>query len=137
MEDGSCFYSPNGGACNCEAIMSLADTLAPGETASMAVSGFGYVAAVTVFLEFENLYDDGSASDMTVIIEAPDGECGEIGGFDIDFGYQLWLLAERLGHEYVRIIHRRCHHWQCAKGNGVWFIRIGNGWSGSQGAYFS
>ena len=60
VDDGSCFYSPNGGACNCEAVMSLADTFAPGETASMAVSGFGYVAAVTVFLEFENLYDDGS-----------------------------------------------------------------------------
>ena len=73
VDDGSCFYSPNGGACNCEAVMSLADTLGPGETVSMAVSGFGYVAAVTVFLDFENINDDGSkASDLTVIIEAPD-----------------------------------------------------------------
>ena len=28
VDDGGCFYSPNGGACDCEAVMSLADTLA-------------------------------------------------------------------------------------------------------------
>lgn len=139
VDDGSCFYSPNGGACNCEAIMSLADTLAPGETASMAVSGFGYVAAVTVFLEFENLYDDGSqASDLTVIIEAPDGECREIGGFDIDFGCtssgfwpSAWDTSTSGSFTGAATIG------SAPEGNGVWFIRIGNGWSGSQGAYFS
>ena len=139
VEDGSCFYSPNGGACNCEAIMSLADTLAPSETASMAVSGFGYVAAVTVFLEFENLYDDGSqASDLTVIIEAPDGECREIGGFDIDFGCtssgfwpSAWDTSTSGSFTGAATIG------SAPEGNGVWFIRIGNGWSGSQGAYFS
>ena len=139
VDDGSCFYSPNGGACNCEAIMSLADTLAPGETASMAVSGFGYVATVTVFLEFENLYDDGSqASDLTVIIEAPDGECREIGGFDIDFGCtssgfwpSAWDTSTSGSFTGAATIG------SAPEGNGVWFIRIGNGWSGSQGAYFS
>ena len=139
VDDGSCFYSPNGGACNCEAIMSLADTLAPGEMASMAVSGFGYVAAVTVFLEFENLYDDGSqASDLTVIIEAPDGECREIGGFDIDFGCtssgfwpSAWDTSTSGSFTGAATIG------SAPEGNGVWFIRIGNGWSGSQGAYFS
>jgi len=46
IEDGSCFYSPGGGACDCEALISLEGTLGPGETASTAVSGFGYVAAL-------------------------------------------------------------------------------------------
>ena len=138
-DDGSCFYSPNGGACNCEAIMSLADTLGPGETASMAISGFGYVAAVTVFLEFENLHDDGSqASDLTVIIEAPDGECREIGGFDIDFGCassgfwpSAWDSSTSGSFSGAPTIGSP------PEGNGTWFIRIGNGWSGSEGAFFS
>lgn len=139
VDDGSCFYSPNGGACDCEAVMTLADTLAPGETASMAVSGFGYVAAVTVFLEFENVYGDGSqASDLTVIIEAPDGECRQIGGFDVDFGCSssgfwpgAWDTNASGSFSGAATIGN------APEGNGVWFIRIGNGWSGSQGAYFS
>ena len=139
VDDGSCFYSPNGGACNCEAVMSLADTLAPGETVSMAVSGFGYVAAVTVFLDFENVSGDGSrASDLTVIIEAPDGECRQIGGFDVDFGCNssgfwpgAWNTSASGSYAGAATIG------SAPEGNGVWFIRIGNGWSGSQGAFFS
>ena len=139
VDDGSCFYSPNGGACNCEAVMTLADTLGAGETVSMAVSGFGYVAAVTVFLEFENLYEDGSkASDLTVIIEAPDGTCKEIGGFDVNFGCTssgfwpvAWNTSASGSYTGAATIGN------APEGNGTWFIRIGNGWSGSQGAYFS
>ena len=139
VDDGSCFYSPNGGACNCEAVISLADTLGPGETTSIAVSGFGYVAAVTVFLEFENLNgDESKASDLTVIIEAPDGECKQIGGFDMDFGCtssgfwpNAWDTSASGSYTGAATIGN------APEGNGIWFIRIGNGWSGSQGAYFS
>ena len=139
VDDGSCFYSPNGGACNCEAIMSLADTLGPGETTSLAVSGFGYVAAVTVFLDFENLNNDESkASDLTVIIEAPNGDCRQIGGFDIDFGCSnsgfwpnAWDTNSSGSYSGAATIG------SAPEGNGTWFIRIGNGWSGSLGAYYS
>lgn len=139
VDDGSCFYSPNGGACDCEAVMSLADTLGPGETVSMAVSGFGYVAAVTVFLDFENLYgDESQASDLTVIIEAPNGECRQIGGFDVDFGCTssgFWPAAWDTNASGA--FTGAATIGSAPEGNGVWFIRIGNGWSGSQGAYFS
>lgn len=139
IEDGSCFYSPNGGACDCEAIMSLADTLGPGETVSMAVSGFGYVAAVTVFLDFENVFGDGSkASDLTVIIESPDGACRQIGGFDVDFGCtssgfwpSAWNTSASGAYSGAATIGSP------PEGVGTWFIRIGNGWSGSEGVYFS
>jgi hypothetical protein len=105
----------------------------------MAVSGFGYVAAVTVFLDFENINGDGSkASDLTVIIEAPDGECRQIGGFDVDFGCTssgfwpgAWDTSSSGSYTGAATIG------SAPEGNGTWFIRIGNGWSGSEGAYFS
>jgi len=139
IDDGSCFYSPNGGACDCEAVISLAGTLGPGETVSTAVSGFGYVAAVTVFLNFENInLDESRASDLTVIIEAPNGECRQIGGFDVDFGCPttgFWPTAwqSTQSGEYVGAATIP----GAPEGIGTWFIRIGNGWSGSEGASFS
>ena len=67
--------------------LSIEGELGPGETESIAVSGFGYVAAVTVFLHFENTQQDMTrASDLSIIVEAPDGTCKQIGGFDVDFG---------------------------------------------------
>lgn len=139
IEDGSCFYSPGGGACDCEALISLEGTLGPGETASTAVSGFGYVAAVTVYLHFENVNaDESRASDLTVIVEAPNGECRQIGGFDVDFGctatgfwpsaWQSTSTGDYVGAATVP---------GATEGVGTWFIRIGNGWTGSEGAYFS
>ena len=75
---------------------------------------------------------------MTVIIEAPDGTCKEIGGFDIDFGCtssgfwpSAWNTSTSGSYTGAATIG------SAPEGNGVWFIRIGNGWSGSQGAYFS
>ena len=139
VDDGSCFYSPNGGACNCEAVIPLAGELNPGETTSIAVSGFGYVAAVTVYLDFVNLTGDQTrASDLTVIIESPDGNCRQIGGFDVDFGcnssgfwpssWQSTASGSYVGAATIG---------NAPEGIGTWFIRIGNGWSGSNGAAFS
>ena len=139
IDDGSCFYSPTGGACDCEALISLEGTLGPGETASTAVSGFGYVAAVTVYLHFENIEaDETRASDLTVIIEAPNGECRQIGGFDVDFGCAstgFWPSAwqSTASGDYVGAATIP----GAPEGIGTWFIRIGNGWSGSAGAFFS
>ena len=139
IDDGSCFYSPNGGACNCEAVIPLAGELAPGETTSIAVSGFGYVAAATVYLDFINSEGDQTrASDLTVIIESPDGNCRQIGGFDVDFGCNSsgfwpssWQSTE--SGSYVGGVTIG----NAPEGIGTWFIRIGNGWSGSAGASFN
>jgi hypothetical protein len=138
FDDGSCFYSPLGGACDCEAIISLEGELGPGETESIAVSGFGYVAAVTVFLHFENTQQDMTrASDLSIIVEAPDGTCKQIGGFDVDFGctssgfwpssWQSTADGDYVGAATIG---------NAPEGIGNWYVRIGNGWSGSEGAFF-
>ncbi len=139
IDDASCFYSPNGGACDCEALIPLSGELAPGEMVSIAVSGFGFVAAATVFLDFVNSDgDETRASDLAVIIESPDGNCRQIGGFDVDFGCNnggfwpsSWQSTESGSYEGAATIGN------APEGIGTWFIRIGNGWSGSSGAYFS
>ncbi len=139
VDDGSCFYSPSGGACNCEAVIPLEGELGPGETVSIAVSGFGYVAAATVYLDFNNTHSDGTrASDLTVIVESPDGNCKQIGGFDVGFGCNSsgfwptsWQSTESGSYVGAATIGN------APEGIGTWFIRIGNGWSGSQGAHFS
>lgn len=139
IDDGSCFYSPTGGACDCEAIISLEGELGPGQTQSIAVSGFGYVAAVTVYLNFQNIHGDASrASDLTVIVEAPNGVCKQIGGFDVDFGCTstgFWPSAwqNSASGNYVGAATIT----NAPEGVGTWFVRIGNGWSGSEGAHFS
>lgn len=138
FEDGSCFYSPLGGACDCEAVISLGGELGPGETESIAVNGFGYVAYVAVYLHFENTQMDMSrASDLCVIVESPDGNCRQIGGFDVDFGCvstgfwpAAWQSTEDGDYVGAATIG------SAPEGIGNWFIRIGNGWSGSNGAVF-
>ncbi len=138
FDDQSCFYSPLGGSCDCEAVISLEGELGPGQTESIAVSGFGYVAAVTVYLHFENTQQDMSrASDLSVIVEAPDGSCKQIGGFDVDFGCTssgFWPAAwqSTADGDYVGAATIG----NAPEGIGNWYIRIGNGWSGSEGAFF-
>ncbi|MDA8772319.1 hypothetical protein N9M80_04515 [Flavobacteriales bacterium] len=138
FDDGSCFYSPLGGACDCEALINIEGELGPGETESIAVSGFGYVAAVTVFLHFENTQQDMTrASDLSIIVEAPDGTCKQIGGFDVDFGctssgfwpssWQSTADGDYVGAATIG---------NAPEGIGNWYVRIGNGWSGSEGAFF-
>lgn len=138
FDDGSCFYSPLGGACDCEALISLEGELGPGETESIAVSGFGYVAAVTVFLHFENTQQDMTrASDLSIIVEAPDGTCKQIGGFDVDFGCTssgFWPASwqSTADGDYVGAATIG----NAPEGIGNWSVRIGNGWSESEGAFF-
>lgn len=139
VDDGSCFFAPGGGGCDCESMISLEGYLGPGETASTAVSGFGYVAAVTVYLSFENTNGDATrASDLTVIVEAPNGDCKQIGGFDVDFGCPsngFWPTAwqSTASGNYIGAATIA----GAPEGVGTWFVRIGNGWTGSQGAHFS
>jgi hypothetical protein len=139
IDDASCFYSPNGGACDCEANIPLSGELAPGETTSIAISGFGFVAAATVYLDFVNSAgDETRASDLCLIIESPDGNCRQIGGFDVDFGctnggfwpssWQSTASGSYVGAATIT---------SAPEGIGTWFIRIGNGWTGSAGASFN
>lgn len=139
VDDGSCFFAPGGGACDCEAFIPLEGELNPGETQSVALSGFGFVAAVTVYLEFTNTADDDTrASDFTVILESPDGNCRQIGGFDVNFGCNpggIWPSSweSTASDSYVGAATIS----NAPEGTGTWFVRIGNGWSGSAGGHFS
>jgi len=138
FDDGSCFFSPLGGACNCEAIVSLEAELGPGETESTAVSGFGSAATVYVTLQFSNSQQDlTEASDLAVVIESPDGSCTQIGGFDVDFGCTsqgFWPSSWQNTADGEYTVGANIGN--ALEGIGNWYIRIGNGWSGSAGATF-
>ena len=116
--------------------LSLEGELGPGETESIAVSGFGYVAAVTVFLHFENTQQDMTrASDLSIIVEAPDGTCKQIGGFDVDFGctssgfwpssWQSTADGDYVGSSDNWKCARR--NWQLVRSNREWLERIRRG----------
>jgi hypothetical protein len=138
LDDGTCFYSPLGGACDCEAVISLEAELGPGETESAAVSGFGSAATVYITLQFANTQMDMTqASDLSVIVEAPDGSCTQIGGFDVDFGCTsngFWPSSWQSTADGIYTVGANIG--SDLEGIGIWYIRIGNGWSGSAGAAF-
>ena len=139
FDDGSCFYSPLGGSCDCEAVLSLEAELGPGETESVAVSGFGTAATLYITLQFTNTQMDMTqASDLVVIVEGPDGNCRQIGGFDVDFGCMsagFWPSFWESTEDGTYTVGANIG--SALEGIGNWYIRIGNGWSGSAGATFS
>ena len=131
IDDGSCFFAPGGGPCSCVAFVPLAATLGAGESVGVAVAGLGYLAAASVILTFTN--PSGSAMrprDLALLLEAPDGTCLRVGGFDVSTGCPSagnWPAAwgSTASGTYSASVTLNAQ----PTGSGIWNIHLLNGWS--------
>lgn len=138
IDNGDCTFAPGGGPCNCEASFNLSGLLAGGEQVYTVVAGVGFVASLSVTLNFNPVNNDGTRpSDLAFLLEAPDGTCRVIGGFDVDTGCEyggVWPSSwqQSAPGSYNASISVG----NAPSGEGVWTLRALNGFAASQGALF-
>lgn len=131
VDDGSCFFAPGGGPCSCAAFVPLTANLGGGESVGVTLSGVGYLAAASVLLTFSN--PNGSTMrprDLALLLEAPDGTCLRIGGFDVPTGCAesgFWPSAWNSTNSgnYAASVSLNSQ----PSGSGIWNIRVLNGWT--------
>lgn len=138
IDSGECTFAPGGGPCNCEASFNLSGLLAGGEQVYTVVAGVGFVASLSVSLNFNPVNNDGTRpSDLAFLLEAPDGSCRAIGGFDVDTGCEFggvwptsWQQSAQGNYNASISVGN------APTGEGVWTLRALNGFAASQGALF-
>ena len=131
IDNGSCFFAPGGGPCSCVAFIPLSASLSGGESISVPLAGVGYLASATVLIQFSN--PTGSSMrprDLALLLEAPDGTCLRVGGFDVPTNCASagnWPMSwnSTASGNYSASVTLYAQ----PTGSGVWTIRILNGWS--------
>lgn len=138
LNDGSCTFAPGGGPCNCEASFELSGVLAGGEQVFTVVAGVGFVASLSVSLDFDPVSGDGTRpADLALVLEAPDGSCRRIGGFDVETGCGfggVWPSSWQ--NTAAGTYNASISVGNAPTGSGVWTLRALNGFAASQGASF-
>jgi len=136
FDDGTCYYAPDGGVCDCFTDLSITESLA-GSVAGTPVTfeGSGELNGFDISLDYTS--SAGSwAADMLVVINAPDGDCIEFGGFtgtitagctDLG-GYTLWPAdwAVDASGIYTASIDLSAAG---LTGDGTWSVQLVNGYS--------
>jgi hypothetical protein len=138
IDDGGCTFAPGGGPCECEASFNLLGTLAGGEQVYTVVAGVGFVASLSVSLNFTPVAGDGTRpADLALILESPDGACRTIGGFDVETGCGfggVWPSSWQSTN--AGTYSASISVGNAPTGEGVWTLRALNGFAASQGATF-
>lgn len=138
IDDGGCTFAPGGGPCDCEASFNLSGTLAGGEQVYTVVAGVGFVASLSVNLDFTPVAGDGTrAADLALVLESPDGACRVIGGFDVETGCGyggVWPSSWQSTN--AGTYSASISVGNAPTGEGVWTLRALNGFAASEGATF-
>ena len=143
FEDGSCIMPDPTFGCGCESLIDVNANLLGGESAeSEETSGNGTLTSVSISLDWSS--SDGSwPADMLVVISAPNGDCLEFGGFDINSecpsvaDYTVAYPADWAGSiagQYTATVDVSA---ASLSGDGYWTLSLINGWATSGGSSYN
>ena len=138
FDDGSCFYAPDGGVCDCYSDLNISETLGGGAASAPVIfSGTGAVTGFDITLNYTTSTGSWPA-DLLVVINSPNGDCIEFGGFSqtitagcSDLGnYELWPedWAVSSDGEYTASIDLSGSG---LTGDGDWTVQLINGYATS------
>ena len=140
FDDGSCVFPPPGFSCDCATEVTGNASLAGNESQLFNAEAVGNLSTVEISLNWTNTSGDGSwAGDLLLEVNAPDGSCVGIGGYDISSGCSLgtyawpseWNVSNSGSYSHVVDLASIG-----MSGEGGWFINVVNGWTSSSGANY-
>ena len=144
IDDSTCIYPPTGQTCDCDAEGNLEATL----SANAASVFFNFEAAgipetLDITLNWTNSGGDSNwASDLTLALISPSGDCAALGGFDsspagcTSIGdYNLWpaYWQSSSSGTYAASVDLLGNG---LSGEGTWSVFLFNGFASSSGAQF-
>lgn len=138
IDDVSCVYPPVGGICDCFTDLSITESLSGGAAGTpFTFTGTGEVEGLDIALDFTGSAGSWSA-DMLIVINSPNGDCIEFGGFSAavtagctDLGnYTLWPedWTSGLDGAYAASLDLTGSG---LTGDGEWSIQLINGYASS------
>ena len=87
LDDGSCVLPTTETPCSCETEIEWSAALAAGATNDYAIGLTGTLESFEIEVTFNNANAAGAwAADLVLLIEAPNGACFEIGGYNMTLG---------------------------------------------------
>ena len=134
VADASCSYPPVGLACGCVAEVNLAGTISAGQsTTASLLDHTGSIATLEFTMQFDNASSTGTwPADQLLRIDAPNGACFEIGGYNDDLGCAsntAWPgdWATTIPGTFTATFTPPVE----LTGDGEWTFTLANGWTGS------
>ena len=134
VSDDNCAYPPAGVGCNCISEVVMNATLSAGQTANTLLADHtGNLSALDITMVFDNSNSSGTwPADMILRVDAPDGSCFEVGGYDDDLGCPNptafpsdWATTEPGTYSATLNVA------EGLSGEGEWTFTLANGWTGS------
>lgn len=129
-----CSYPPAGLTCDCAATVSMVATLSAGQTATTPLPNHtGELATVGITMVFDNSSSTGTwPADQILRIDAPNGNCFEVGGYDDNLGCSNVTTfppewATNVPGTFVATLAISGD----LSGDGEWAFTLANGWTGS------
>jgi len=125
---------PDGNVIGGLEIAQLDVTLAGTGVDNSSFDASGSPQAVSITVDFDNAQSSGSwPGDMALVLCAPNGDCLQVGGYDIDPGYPSaggwpggWNVATP--GTYTASVNLGLYN---LSGDGAWTLQIINGWTSS------
>ena len=125
---------PDGGVIGGLEISGLTATLAGSGVQTTSFDASGAPQALDITLDFDNAQSGGSwPGDMALVLCAPDGNCLQIGGYDVDPGYSsvgAWPAGWNVTTPGIYTANVNLSLVPLS-GSGSWSLQIINGWTSS------
>ena len=145
IDSGGCTYADSVFGCDCETTIEFNTTIAGTEfSENIEFEGQGSLETLVINMNWEDVLSSASwPADLLIMIGTPDGNCIELGGYNLTSG-----VCDFLGNyqDFFPI------EWQTAtngyyaaeidlsgyiiEGDGTWSVTIGNGYGFSEGALY-
>jgi len=145
IDSGDCTYADPVLGCDCETTIEFNTTIAGTENSeTIEFEGQGSLETLVINMNWEDVLSSASwPADLLIMIGTPDGNCIELGGYNLTSGvcdflgnYQDFFPSEwqtATNGYYVAEIDLSGY---VIEGDGTWSITIGNGYSFSEGALY-
>lgn len=131
--DDSCVYPTLNLPCECDLFLELSASLGAGQEWTQSYEWSGALEEFTVNLTFSSPSGATSswASDLILLIESPDGQCFEVGGYNMTFGcsetasFPASWNSSSTSTNYMASFDLS----PPMTGTGTWAVSLMNGWS--------
>lgn len=134
VDAANCSYPPEGLPCDCISSIDLNGTISAGQTIAASLSDYsGALESFFISMDFDNSTSTGTwPADQVLRIDAPNGNCFEIGGYNDDLGCSN---ASTFPSDWATNVAGIYSTTVVVAGNlageGEWTFTLGNGWTGS------